>query len=243
MVCFNSARMISAAVRSFLDQKHDNKELLVVDGLSNDDTLDVLRSFPQETIRILSEKDHGIYDAMNKGLRDFSGDAVGFLNSDDEFYDGDVLSRIAGALEKTDAAYGDLNMVDAGNRTIIRRIWKAGRFSPGAFRRGWMPPHPTFYVRRRLVESVGTFRTDLRISADYDFMLRALEIQKPRVSYIPHTLINFTIGGKSTENLRAVINGNLECLQSRREHLGAGILDLALFLKPARKILQLRSPK
>ena len=239
-VCFNSQATIARAVQSFLSQSHPAKELLVIDGSSTDCTLNVVRSFPQGSIRIISEKDRGMYDAMNKGLAQFSGDAVGFLNSDDAFHDSLALKRIAEALENADAAYGDLNMVDAKDGKSVRRVWKAGTFVPGSFRKGWMPPHPTFYISRLLAEKTGSFRQDFRISADYDFMLRALEVHKPHTNYIPHTLIDFTLGGRSTEGVRAVIDGNLECLRSRREYLGAPWIDAAFFLKPAKKLLQVR---
>ncbi|HEY5346825.1 MAG TPA: glycosyltransferase family 2 protein [Rhizomicrobium sp.] len=238
-VCFNSAATIGHTVESFLAQSHPDKELLVIDGGSADRTVEIVKGFSTSDIRIISESDRGIYDAMNKGLRDFSGDAVGFLNSDDTYHDAGTLARIADGLERTDAVYGDLVMVDSHDTKRVVRNWQAGPFQPGAFRKGWMPPHPTFYIRRELANAVGAFDLHYRISADYDFMLRALELQAPRVGYIPHPMIDFLTGGHGS-GLRAVIKGNLECLRSRHRNLGTPLLDPALVTKPARKILQLR---
>ncbi|HEY0282329.1 MAG TPA: glycosyltransferase family 2 protein, partial [Rhizomicrobium sp.] len=224
-VSFNSRATIARAVQSFLEQTHPDKEMLVVDGASNDGTLDIVRSFASDAIRVISEPDRGIYDAMNKGLGNFSGDAVGFLNSDDVYHDNSVLARIAQALESADAVHGDLVMVmDHVERRAVR-TWRAGPFVPGSFRRGWMPPHPTFYIRRALAQAVGAFDLNYGTSADYDFMLRALELQAPRSAYIPFPLIDFMVGGASTKGVRAVVEANLGCLKSRRLHLGAGLID------------------
>ena len=238
-VCYNSRSTIGRTVQSFLQQTHPDKELLVIDGGSTDGTVDIVSSFRNDAIRLFSGKDNGIYDAMNKGLANFSGDAVGFLNSDDVYHDASALAQIAQALEGADAAYGDLVMVADPTSQKIVREWRAGEFVPGNFRKGWMPPHPTFYLRRGLAERTGLFDLGFRISADYDFMLRALELHSPRVRYIPHTLVDFMVGGISTAGPLAVIRGNLECLRSRRRHLGTPWVDSALLTKPLRKLRQI----
>lgn len=239
-VCFNAEATIGATIRSFLDQTYPDKELLIVDGLSRDRTVETARAFASPQIRLVSEKDRGIYDAMNKGLRLFAGDAVGFLNADDTFHDNQALSRIAGALETAEAAYGDLRMVRDHDTKQLVRSWRAGTYSRGAFRKGWMPPHPTFYIRRALARRTGPFDLDYRISADYDFMLRALEVQGATARYIPHALVDFMVGGLSTTGPGAVIRANWECLRARRRHLGAPPLDIALLAKPMGKLRQLR---
>ena len=238
-VSFNSRATIACTIESFLEQTHPDKEMLVIDGESMDGTLDVVRSFASDAIRVISEEDRGIYDAMNKGFSNFSGDAVGFLNSDDVYHDSSALARIARALEAADAVHGDLVMVKDHVSQRVVRTWRAGPFLPGSFRRGWMPPHPTFYIRRELASAVGAFDLGYGTSADYDFMLRALELHAPRTAYIQHPLIDFVVGGVSTKGVRAVVEANLQCLKSRRIHLGAGLVDLALFTKPARKLRQL----
>ena len=238
-VCFNSERTIEQTLRSFLAQTHPHKEMIVVDGLSRDRTLDIVNSFRSPDILVVSEKDAGIYDAMNKGLNLYSGDAVGFLNSDDAYHDEHALARIAGALQSADAVFGDILMVaDHVSKTPVR-TWKGAPFRKGSFRWGWMPAHPTFYARRELVDAVGTFRLDYRIAADYDFMLRALETCPSKAEYIPHTLVDFMHGGSSTAGWRAVWRSNIESLKSRQQHLGAPSVDLAFVLKPGRKIFQL----
>lgn len=238
-VCHNARATIARTVQSFLQQDHADKELLVIDGGSTDGTVEVVRTFDSPHIRLISKKDLGIYDAMNKGLANFSGDAVGFLNADDVYHDSSVLTRIAQNLAGADAVYGDLIMVSDHTTGHVVRTWNAGEFVPGAFRTGWMPPHPTFYVRRELAARTGAFDLSYRISADYDFMLRALETQQARVRHISHPLVDFMIGGLSTTGPAAVIRGNLECLRSRRRHLGTPMLDAALLMKPLRKLRQL----
>jgi glycosyltransferase len=236
--CYNSRSTIENTIQSFLRQSHPDKELLVIDGGSTDGTLEILKRFNDSAIRVISEADKGIYDAMNKGLANYVGDAIGFLNSDDAYHDETSLVKIAEALEKSDAVYGDLDMVrDHVTKKVVRE-WRAGDFTPGAFRNGWMPPHPTCYLRRGLVEKTGAFDLGYRISADYDFMLRAFELHRPCVRYIPHVLVDFMVGGASTSGPFAVIRGNLECLKSRQRYLGAPILDSAFVLKPLRKLTQ-----
>jgi glycosyltransferase len=237
--CFNSEETIARTIQSFLRQSHEEKEMIVVDGLSRDRTLDVVQSFRSAQVRLISEADAGTYDAMNKGLRLYQGEAVGFLNSDDIYHDDQVLSRIAAALQRADATYGDVLMVSDHVEKRPIRSWRGGEFRAGNFSWGWMPPHPTFYARRELVEKVGFFRLDYEIAADYDFMLRALELNSAKAEYIPHTLVDFMVGGTSTAGWRAIWRNNIECLQSRRQYLGALPIDLALFLKPGRKVFQL----
>jgi len=237
-VCRNSARTIRQTLESFLEQDHPEKELVVVDGASTDETPAIVRSLSDGTFRILSEPDRGLYDAMNKGLALFTGDAVGFLNSDDRYKDKECLARIAAALEQADISFGDLDFVkDHPDRTIARR-WRGSPFEKGSFRRGWMPAHPTFYVRRRVVESVGRFDLSYPIAADYDYMLRALELTSFHSAYIAYPLIDMTMGGKSTASMLSYVKGNLQALRSRRIWLRAGYLDAALVSKPLRKLGQ-----
>jgi glycosyltransferase len=239
-VCYNSRSSIGRTVESFLQQNYSNKELLVVDGGSHDGTVDIIKSFGSDAVRIISERDNGIYDAMNKGLMAFGGDAVGFLNSDDTYHDNTVLSRIAEGLGKADLVYGDLVMISDHTTKIPLRNWRAGSFIRGSFRTGWMPPHPTFYVRRELAQRVGHFDLSYQISADYDFMLRAMELGDARAHYIAHTLVDFMVGGRSTSGLGAVIRGNLECMRARRKNLRTAPVDLAFVSKPLQKLRQIK---
>jgi len=239
MVCLDAEKTIAFAIESFLNQSHPDKELIIIDGASSDRTVEIARSFQSPGIRIISERDHGIYDAMNKGLRLFDGDAIGFIGADDTFSGRNSLTLIADALADADIVYGDLDMVRDHTSKRVVRVWKSGEFHPKAFLRGWMPAHATFYIRRKVVDAVGFFDTSYDIGSDYDFILRAM-IRNFRVRYIKEILIDFQLGGKSSQGLRSAFHQNVECLRARRRHIGAPPLDLAFFLKWARKVLQFR---
>ncbi|MDT8345542.1 MAG: glycosyltransferase family 2 protein [Thermohalobaculum sp.] len=241
-VAFNSGRTIRHTIESFLAQTHREAELLVIDGASTDDTCAIVRSYADPRIRLLSEPDRGLYDAMNKGLGLFGGDAVGFLNSDDRYNNPGVLGAIAAALAQHDVVCGNLDFVeDHVSRRVVRR-WRGRPWRPGGFRRGWMPAHPTFYVRRAVAARTGAFDLGYRIAADYDFMLRAVEFgggDRPvRAAFIADVMVDMMIGGASTSGLGAYLRGNLESLRSRRRWLGSGLIDTALLAKPFGKLGQ-----
>lgn len=237
---YNSEATISFTIESFLKQDHPDKEMLVIDGASRDATLKIVESFGSDAIRVFSEKDNGVYDAMNKGFRLFQGDAVGFLNSDDTFHDSSALGDIAAALQDADIAYGDLNMVTDHRTKRLVRLWRGGTFKRYSFQLGWVPPHPTFYMRREVAQQVGDYDLRYVTTADYDYMLRALALNDFRARYIPRVIADFQMGGISTSGWRVTLRGNLECLQSRRTHLNAPIIDAAFFLRFLRRLFQLR---
>lgn len=238
---FNSEATIGFTIESFLKQTHPDKELLIIDGASSDGTLRIAESFASPQIRTLSEPDKGVYDAMNKGFHRFAGDAVGFLNSDDTFHDAGVLSDIAAGLANADVVYGDLNMVTDHRTKRLKRVWHGGTFRRYSFQLGWVPPHPAFYMRRKVAETVGDYDLSYVTTADYDYMLRALALHDFRARYLPRVFVDFQIGGISTRGLGVTIRGNLDCLRSRRQHLGAPPIDAAFFLRFARRIFQLRA--
>jgi glycosyltransferase involved in cell wall biosynthesis len=235
----NSARTVGRTLESFARQTHRERELVVIDGASRDGTVAIVESFKGENVVLVSEPDEGIYDAMNKGLKTFRGDAVGFLNSDDRFADDEVVASIAATLAEADIVHGNLDFVAAPGSAAVVRRWRSGRFQPGAFATGWMPPHPTFYVRRKVVDTVGMFDRRYRIGADYDFMLRAMELNGFRTAFIDRVLVEMAAGGASTRGPGAYLRGNLDAWRSRRTWLGAGILDAAVVAKPLRKLSQL----
>jgi len=239
-VSYNSEATIGATIESFLGQTHPDKEMLVIDGASKDATLKIVESFGASQIRVISEPDKGVYDAMNKGLHLFKGDAIGFLNSDDTFHDDSALAAIAAALETADVAYGDLDMVTDHRSKALVRSWRGGQFGRYAFQLGWVPPHPTFYIRRDVAEKVGDYDLSYVTTADYDYMLRTLALHDYRVAYLPRVIADFQMGGISTSGWRVTLRGNLECLRSRRQHLNAPVIDAAFFLRFARRLLQLR---
>lgn len=238
---YNSAATIGSTIESFLQQQHPEKEMLVIDGASSDATLKIVDSFGSPLVRVFSEKDRGVYDAMNKGLRLFDGEVVGFLNSDDTFHDPGALGDIAAAMLDADIVYGDLNMVTDHRTKKLVRLWRGGTFRRYSFQLGWVPPHPTFYMRKTVVRKVGEYDLTFVTTADYDYMLRALALNDFRVRYIPRVIADFQMGGISTSGLGVTIRGNLECLRSRRMHLNAPIIDAAFFLRFLRRLLQLRT--
>ncbi|MER8509594.1 glycosyltransferase [Mesorhizobium sp. M0894] len=240
-VCWNSAATIGHTIDSFLVQDHGDKELVIVDGNSSDETLSIVRSYPQDQIRLVSEPDSGMYDALNKGLRLYTGDAVGVLNSDDCFHDHTALGRISAGLAKADILHGDLDFVeDHLSKRIVRR-WRAAARPGKGFRTGWMPAHPTFYVKRNVADAVGAFDLSLKVASDYDWMLRAVELHGFQTDATSHVLVDMMVGGASTRSLVSHIRHNLEALRSRRRWLGSGPLDYALVAKPARKLGQFLS--
>ncbi len=235
---YNSSATIGYAVESFLAQTHSDSELVIIDGGSQDKTLDILAGFRSERIHVWSEPDKGIFDAMNKGLDCFCGEVTGFLNSDDRLHDREVLEDIADALENSDIAFGNIDFVkDHASNHVVRR-WRGSAYRRGAFSRGWMPPHPSFYVRRAVVDAVGRFDLHYPVAADYDWMLRAFELNDFRTAFLDRTFVNMQTGGNSTWGLSAYLRGNIESLKARRRHIGAGFVDVALVAKPVRKVMQ-----
>jgi len=237
-VCCNSARTLGYTLESFFCQNYPEKELVVIDGASTDETLNIIRSFPQERMIVISEPDRGLYDAMNKGFDRFTGDAIGFLNSDDRFHDNEALFEIARALGDSDIAFGNIDFVADHVSSRVVRKWRGSEYNRGAFRRGWMAPHPSCYARRAVVDAVGFFDLKYQTAADYDWMLRAFELQEFRARFLDRTLVDMQVGGNSTSGISAYIRSNIESLQARRKHLGTGVIDLALFAKPLRKVTQ-----
>jgi glycosyltransferase involved in cell wall biosynthesis len=222
-----------------LAQDHPDKEVLVLDGASSDGTPALVARYAGDGVRLVCEPDRGMYDALNKALALYTGDAFGALNADDTFHDATALSRIAAALAGADMAHGDLDFVaDHAGKRVLRR-WRATPRPRRGFRSGWMPAHPTFYVRRHVAARVGPFDLGLRVAADYDWMLRAVELHGFRLAQVEGVLVDMRHGGASTASLRAHLRHNLEALAARRRWLGAPPLDAALVAKPARKLGQL----
>lgn len=237
-VCRNAAATIRHTLDSFFAQEHEDKELVVVDGASSDETLSIVHSYPQERMVVVSESDRGMYHALNKALRLYSGDAVGVLNSDDAYHDPTILTRIAERLDGADVVHGHLDFVRNHEEKAIVRRWRATPRPAKGFRSGWMPAHPTFYVRREVAESVGIFDLSLPTASDYDWMLRAIELHDFRSAVIDYVLIDMMLGGKSSSGWRSQFVHNLEALKSRQRWLGSGTLDFALIAKPMRKVGQ-----
>lgn len=237
-VCYNSEETIHHTIESFLAQDYSDKEMIIIDGASSDGTLDVIKRYQDDQISVISEPDKGMYDALNKGLDRFTGEAFGVLHSDDTYHDAGVLTRIAEGLGDADLVHGHLNFVDNHTDKKIVRRWRGEERPSGGFRTGWMPAHTTVHARRSVVERTGAFDLSLSISADYDWMVRAIDVHGFKTKRIDATLTDMAIGGKSTSGFASYARHNWQSLKSRRKWLGSGFVDYALFAKPARKIGQ-----
>ncbi|MDD7971984.1 glycosyltransferase family 2 protein [Roseinatronobacter alkalisoli] len=238
MAAYNSQATIGRAIESFLAQAHPDKELIVIDGASKDNTCAIVENFNSPLIRLHSEHDNGIYDAMNKGLRRISGDAFGCLNSDDCYARPDALALIADALKDADIVSGRLHFVREHDGSAPVRRWHPELHRPGAYARGFSLPHPTSYARRTVLERVGEFSTQYRSASDYDWLMRALEIEGFSHAIIDEVLVNMRIGGESTAGLRAIWKNSRELLEVRQKRLGSGVLDIAMVLNLYRKFMQ-----
>jgi glycosyltransferase involved in cell wall biosynthesis len=235
---YNSARTIHDTLTSVAAQDYPRIEHVIVDGLSTDDTLDIVRGYPHVS-RIISEKDAGIYDAMNKGIRHSAGDIIGLLNSDDFYISGDVISKVVEQMLRMEAKalYGDLVYVHPDQTNKIIRTWIAGKCHPRKFLFGWMPPHPTFFVRREVYERYGVFNTALKSAADYELMLRFLYKEKVSVCYLPRVLVKMRAGGMSNASMRNRINANIEDREAWRVNRIRPYF-YTTWLKPLRKLTQ-----
>lgn len=226
---YNRERTVAQALDSVFAQVGTHHESVIVDGASTDATLDVLERYRARAGAMVSERDGGIYDALNKGIRMASGDVIGFLHADDLFAHDHVLQRIADKFTTTgaDAVYGDLVYVDEDNPDKVVRYWRAGEFDRQRMLRGWMPPHPTLYVRRSVYERLGAFDTRYRIAADYDSIVRFLFVAGIRAAYVPEVLVRMRVGGASNRSLGSIARKSMEDLSIMRTHRLGGIATLA----------------
>ena len=232
---FNDVR-VGRALDSILSQEHDHElELIVIDAGSTDGTLEVLERYRERISVLVSEPDEGIYDGMNKGVGLATGDVVGILNSDDRYSDSQALRYVMDAFgsDEVEACYGDMVYRNEAGETV--RYWESG--DRRDWRLGWMPPHPTFFVRRRIYEEYGGFNLEFPIAADYELMLRLFVRQRISVRYIDRVLVRMALGGESNGSVSNIIRANAEVARAwRRNDLRGGFL--VPVLKPASKIFQ-----
>lgn len=201
---FQSANTVKDTLESVLGQTYSNFEHIIVDGDSKDNTMDIVKTYEEKyrgRLKYISEKDTGIYDAMNKGIRMATGDIIGILNSDDKYAHQDVLQEIINCFEKThcDGTYGNLIFMDAETMTKPQRIWRSKK---GKMEQGWIPAHPTLYLKKEVYDKIGQFNLAYRIVADYDFMVRMLKDETIRLSYIDDDLVYMRVGGVSTDGIK-----------------------------------------
>jgi glycosyltransferase involved in cell wall biosynthesis len=218
---YNRRATVAQALASVQEQSHRDVEHVVIDGASTDGTLQAIEERAGSNMVLVSEPDRGIYDALNKGIKHCSGDVIGLMHSDDYYADQGVLADVAAAFADPmiDAVYGDLDYVDG--RRIVRR-WRAGVYHRDLLDWGWMPPHPTLYVRRRVIERWGAYDTRYRISADYDCILRYFGEGRIRSAYLPRVLVKMRVGGASNESLKKILQKSWEdWLAMRRNGIGS----------------------
>ncbi|XPV67633.1 MAG: glycosyltransferase family 2 protein [Halarcobacter sp.] len=239
-VVWNNKRTINECIESVLSQTYDNIEYIIIDGESTDGTVNIIKSYGDKIDKFISEKDKGLYDAMNKGIRLATGDIVGILNSDDFYKSNDILEIVSKEFKNKDidCLYGDLEYVDANNTDKIVRYWKSKEFEYGLFQKGWHPAHPTFFIKRECYDKYGVFNLDFKISADYEIMLRFLERYKFKSSYINKTFVKMRVGGESNRNLSNILKANFESYKAWNVN-ELYINPLMFLLKPLSKVLQL----
>jgi glycosyltransferase len=236
-ITYNSAKTVQRALESVQSQTYKDIEHVIVDGVSTDGTKELIETYAKQhgNVRWISEKDKGIYNAINKGIALATGDVIGFLHSDDVLYSAGSIGQIAAAFADTkiDVVYGDLQYCNG--EKVIRR-WRSNPFSPSSLKFGWMPPHPTVYVRREVYEQVGEYDEWFHISADYDMMLRIFK-SGYQSQYIPEVLVRMETGGASNKNTRARLSKTQEdYIALKKNHVGAGYLTVAF--KQLRKVRQ-----
>ena len=222
---WNRAATVGGAIDSVAAQTHPHIEHLVIDGGSTDGTLAEVEARRSHAMVVVSEPDRGIYDALNKGIARSTGEVVGLLHSDDFFADERVIERVAAAFADPaiDAVYGDLDYVSASDPTKVIRHWRAGPATPARLRRGWMPPHPTLFVRRRVFETHGAYDTRYRIAADYDAVLRWFGTAAITSAYIPEVLVKMRVGGESNASLAKILRKSREDYRALRANRVGGL--------------------
>ena len=222
---FNRVDTVGQALSSVAAQRWPSVEHIVIDGASTDGTLQVLEARRDRIAVLVSEKDAGIYAALNKGLARATGDVVGLMHSDDFFADERMLEMVAAAFADpaVDAVYGDLDYVAKDDPERIIRRWRSGAYDPSKLAWGWMPPHPTLYVRRSVIEQWGGFDTSFRIAADYDQMLRYLAKGRIRLAYIPEVLVKMRVGGESNRSLSRIVLKSREDYRALRKNGVGGV--------------------
>ena len=237
-VTYNSSETLEDCFRSIHNQGHPHIEHIIIDGGSTDGTVEIVKKHNDKIARWISEPDRGLYDAMNKGIKAADGDIIGILNSDDIYADNSVIENVARTITENnvDSCYGDLVYVERKDTAKIKRQWKAGGYEKEKFKKGWMPPHPTFFCKKSVYEKLGLLNLDFPLAADYELMLRFLYKHRVSTAYIPKVLVKMRNGGTSRSGLYTV--------KAIRENYKAWKINglnpslLTFLLKPLSKITQ-----
>ena len=235
---YNNKETIEEAIKSVLNQTYKNIEYIVVDGSSSDGTIDIIKDYEGHITTFVSEADSGIYDGLNKGISLASGDVIGFLHGDDIYASDSIIEDIVVAFEKDsnlDAIYGDLIYTPRNNTTKVLRYWKSREFHKNLLVKGWMPAHPTFFVKKKIYEKYNNFDTTFKIAADYDFMLRVLSAGI-EVKYLSKIIYKMRVGGKSNKSIKNILLKSKEDLKALKNNNIGGYYTLAY--KNLSKIVQ-----
>lgn len=211
-VAYNAESSIEDTIKSVINQSYDNIEYIIIDGASTDTTLEKCFKYENKIFKIVSEKDKGIYDAMNKGVELATGDIIGILNADDFYANNDVLKDVANQFKNKgiEGLYSNLVYVDGVDTSKITRTWISGEYKTNAFKKGWMPPHPTFFVTKECYTKYGGYSLNLRSAADYELMLRLIHKHKIKVGYLNKITIKMRVGGVSNSSLKNRLRANRE---------------------------------
>lgn len=217
---YNSAATLSDTLLSLDSQSYHDIEYIIIDGASKDSTIELINTVSRRVTKIISEPDKGIYDALNKGIQAASGDVIGFLHSDDLLAYPDVITDVVNKFKENncDAVYGDLDYVSKDDINKVIRHWKSGQYKRFKMQLGWMPPHPSFYMKRELYLKWGSFNLDYRISADYDSLIRYLWTNNATLSYLPKVLTRMRVGGMSNRSFANIVQKSKEDIKAMRNN-------------------------
>jgi glycosyltransferase len=222
---WNNKDTIKDAIESVLSQTYKNIEYIVVDGKSSDGTVEIIKSYGDNISKFISEKDKGIYDGLNKGIDLATGDIVGILHSDDLYFDIDVISSVVKEFKNNqnlDGIYGDLIYTSKNNTDKVIRYWTSENFNKDLLYKGWMPAHPTLFLKKNIYKKYGNFDLGFKIAADYDFMLRILN-DNIKVKYIPKVFYKMRIGGESNKSIKNILQKSKEDLKAIKKNNIGGI--------------------
>ncbi len=238
-VTYNSEKYLAQCIESVQSQTHKDIEHIIIDGNSSDNTVSIIKKYESKIAKWKSEPDRGMYDAINKGMALATGDVIGILNSDDMFNADDVVARIVNAfiVQGVDSVYGNLEYVNQEDTNMIQRVWKGKAYSRNLFRMGWMPGHPTFYIKKSLIDQYGGYENHYHTAADYEFMARYLFKLKISSFYLNKMIVKMRIGGASNKNIFRRLRAN------RRDYLAMKINKIPMpfmvsILKPLIKVHQ-----
>jgi glycosyltransferase involved in cell wall biosynthesis len=238
-VSYNSETTIEDTIKSVLSQSYQNIEYIIVDGGSNDDTINLIKKYENSISKWISETDKGLYDAMNKGIEMATGDVIALINSDDLFSNDDAIKKVASVFNSSsnlDSVYADLYYVSQFDTNNIIRKWVTGK--QRKFKYGWHPAHPTFYIKKKIYEQYGYFNLKYKLAADFEIMLRFLEKHKISTQYLKEPLVKMRLGGETNKSLKNIQNQNLECIRAFKDNSLSVNLILYPFVRLMPKLFQ-----